>query len=140
MKVLVTYSLVVLCFILFSSTAEALAPPNPHKHNLQTRQMYHCNHRPAKWTENELRCVVRIGFGSQANNAMRVAACESVWQPNAVSRTGDYGLFQINRQWNSEGWRMGANIFDPVWNTRIAYYFYKTRGWGDWTCAGIVGV
>jgi len=63
-----------------------------------------------------------------------------VWTPTAVSRTSDYGLFQINHQYNIEGWRMGANIFDPVWNTRIAYYFWVTRGWSDWTCARIMGV
>ena len=26
--------------------------------------MYACNHRPAAWTERELRCVVRLGFGN----------------------------------------------------------------------------
>jgi len=141
-KVLLTFIAVFICStVVATGTATAgMGIPNPHKKKIQTQRMYACNHRPAHWTKAELECVVRIGFGSQAGNAMRIVSCESVWNPYAVSRTSDYGLFQINRTYNSEGWRLGANIFDPVWNTRIAYYFYKTRGWSDWTCARIVGV
>jgi len=126
-------------YLFLPASALALAPPNPWRHDAKTRQMYACNHRPAAWTERELRCVVRLGFGAQSENAAAVVACESVWNPRAVSPTSDYGLFQINRNYNQEGWRLGANIFDPVWNTRIAYYFWETRGWGDWTCGRMTG-
>lgn len=122
------------------SVAWTAQVPNPHHHDVKVREMYACNHRPVAWTQRELECVVRTGFGSEAANAMSVVRCESVWNPRAVSPTGDYGLFQINRRWNSEGWRLGANIYDPVWNTRIAYYFWQTRGWGDWTCGRMAGI
>lgn len=141
MKVLLTIFIFSL-FLVVVGTANAtgMSPPNPHKHNAQTRRMYACNHRPANWTKPELQCVVRIGFGPEASNAMLIVACESVWTPRAVSHTGDYGLFQINKLYNGEGWRLGANIFDPVWNTRIAYWFWQTRGWSDWTCGRMVGI
>jgi hypothetical protein len=139
-KVLLTFIVCSLFLTVASIATASVKVPSPHERNIQTRQMYACNHRPAAWTKAELQCVVRIGFGSQASNAMGVVACESVWTPRAVSPTGDYGLFQINRTWNAEGWRLGANIFDPVWNTRIAKYFYLTRGWGDWTCGRMLGI
>ena len=135
------YTLIcVITLALVTPIAGATTVPDPHTRSAKTKRMYACNHRPAAWGRAELECVVRIGFGAEAANAMRIVACESVWNPRAVSRTSDYGLFQINQRYNAEGWRKGANIFDPVWNTRIALYFYRTRGWHDWTCAGIVGI
>jgi hypothetical protein len=121
-----------------SASASSVKVPDPHFRNAKIKQMYACNKQPAKWTKRELQCVVRIGFGSEASNAEKIISCESVWTPSAVSHTSDYGLFQINRRWNGEGWRKGANIFDPVWNTRIAYYFWQTRGWKDWVCSRVL--
>ena len=127
-------------FAIFTPVALGSSPPDPRVKSAKTKQMYACNKQPASWSEAELRCVVRIGFGSEASNAEKIVRCESVWTPRAVSRTDDHGLFQINRRWNSEGWRLGANIYDPVWNTRIARWFWETRGWGDWVCSRIMGV
>ena len=126
--------------LLVMTPIAAASPPDPWARGAKTKKMYACNHRPAAWTERELRCVVRIGFDSEASNAEQIVRCESVWNPRAVSRTDDHGLFQINRRWNSEGWRRGANIYDPVWNTRIARWFWETRGWDDWACSRIMGV
>ncbi len=134
------YALIITMLLVLTPTATASPPPDPGARSAKTKAMYACNQRPAAWSERELRCVVRIGFGSEAPNAEKIVRCESVWTPRAVSRTDDHGLFQINRRWNSEGWRKGANIYDPVWNTRIARWFWETRGWGDWTCSRIMGV
>ncbi len=143
-----TLLVVVTCFCVPAGAAlahergPAPPPPDPDARTPQIRRMYGCNQPPARWTTRELQCVVWVQFHrvGQAANASRIVACESVWNPRVVSRTDDHGLFQINRRWNGEGWRRGANIYDPVWNTRIAFWFWQTRGWGDWTCSRIMGV
>lgn len=103
-------------------------------------RMYACNHASSVWTQREMECAVTIRFGAEAANAKLIVACESQWNPRAVSRTDDHGLFQINRRWNSTAWKRGESIYDPVWNTLQAYRFYQTRGWADWTCGRIVGL
>ena len=135
-----TTILTIVLLVLPASSALAISLPDPAGRPPIVKRMYACNHKPASWSRTELECVVRTRFANESSNAFKIVACESVWTPTAVSRTSDYGLFQINHQYNIEGWRMGANIFDPVWNTRIAYYFWVTRGWSDWTCARIMGV
>lgn len=105
-------------------------------------QMYACNKPPAKWTRKELECVVETRFAplGEAENAKRIVTCESQWNPRAVSRTDDHGLFQINRRWNATAWKRGESIYDPVWNTLSAARFLDERGWDDWTCARILGI
>lgn len=126
--------------------ADAHKPPvpHPHKYGDLVERMYACNVKGKRWTEKEIKCAIWLRFGAagQYDNAIRIARCETgdTWDPRLVSHTDDHGIFQINRRWNGEGWRLGADIYDPVWNTRIAYWFWQTRGWGDWTCARIVGV
>lgn len=139
--------LLFLCVLLFvpgSALGHKMPPPHPYKYGESVEKMYECNKRSRVWTPNEIRCVIRLQFGpaGQYHNAVKIARCETgdTWNIFAVSYTDDHGIFQINRRWNKEGWRLGADIYDPVWNTRIAYWFWRTRGWGDWTCAGIVGV
>lgn len=130
----------------FTASAHAHQPPVPHPDHqgkLVTR-MYQCNKGKSAWTEREIKCAIWLRFGpaGQYDNAVRIARCETgdTWNPRIVSHTDDHGIFQINRRWNGEGWRLGADIYDPVWNTRIAYWFWQTRGWGDWVCARLVGV
>ena len=132
----------------------ALAPPlaspasKPVPRPPIVQEMYGCNRPPAAWTEREMRCVVRARFGpsGQYDNALRIVGCETgyTWNRFLVSHTDDHGLFQINRRWNSDPWerpfRWGRSIYDPVVNTQWAHYYWRTRGWGDWVCADIVGV
>lgn len=140
------FILAIFLIAVFVTPAAAHKPPvpNPHKHGKLVERMYGCNKKSRDWSEREIKCVIRLQFGSsgQYENAIRIARCETgdTWNPKAVSYTDDHGIFQINRRYNSEGWRLGANIYDPVWNTRIAYWFWQTRGWSDWTCARIVGI
>lgn len=135
-----------LLMALFGGTAwgHKVPVPHPHKYGKAVKKMYACNKGASRWTEREIKCIIWLQFGpaGQYENAVRIARCETgdTWNTRAVSYTDDHGIFQINRRWNSEGWRLGANIYDPVWNTRIAYYFWQTRGWSDWTCARLVGV
>lgn len=105
-------------------------------------KMYACNRGKKRWTQRELECVVEVRFAplGQVENAKKIVYCESRWNPRAVSRTNDHGLFQINKRWNGTAWKKGESIYDPVWNTLQAARFYKSRGWGDWVCARIVGI
>lgn len=138
--------LVLLLSLLGAPFAEAhdIPTPHPYKYGAKVEKMYECNKKSRDWSEWEIKCVIRRQFGpvGQYDNAVVIARCETgdTWNPRIVSRTDDHGIFQINRRWNGEGWRLGANIYDPVWNTRIAYYFWQTRGWSDWTCARLTGV
>lgn len=54
---------------------------------------------------------------------------ESGCNPNAVGRTNDHGLFQINKGLAIHG----KKIYDPEFNVRLAYEgYYKKRGWNPW--------
>ena len=138
----------ILVWLLLTGTAwghKTIPAPHPHKQAPLVRSMYACNKAPSSvWTEREIKCAIRVRFGpaGQYDNAVRIARCETgdTWNRKLVSHTDDHGIFQINRRWNIEGWRLGADIYDPVWNTRIAYWFWQTRGWSDWVCARLVGV
>ncbi len=63
------------------------------------------------------------------DQAMLVLSRESHGNPNAVSQTDDYGLFQIHHGLET----YGQKIFDPEFNVWLAYnYYYKDRGWTPW--------
>lgn len=64
--------------------------------------------------------------------AFNVAWCESRFNVKAVSPTGDYGLFQINRQAH-DNWVDFGRIFDPFYNVRVARRLYNAGGFsGPW--------
>ncbi len=86
-----------------------------------------------------------IFTGSDNATAHRIVACESGYDPNAVSPTGDHGTFQINAAtWNKPGhpdpvadW-IGRNWhrrYDPVVNTLMAKKIRDAYGWRMWACA-----
>ncbi len=63
------------------------------------------------------------------DQAMLVLSRESHGNPNAVSKTDDYGLFQIHHGLED----YGQKIFDPEFNVWLAYnQYYKPRGWRPW--------
>lgn len=85
--------------------------------------------------------AIRQVFGARAPAAIRVAGCETGWTfyPRAVSRTGDYGLFQANylaHHWRGESRaEFAARQFNLAYNVRWAYRL--SRGgtdWRAWTC------
>jgi soluble lytic murein transglycosylase-like protein len=81
-----------------------------------------------------------VAFGPIADQATRVAQCESSLNPGAVSPGGgNYGLFQINRvhsgQFQSVTGQPWSNVTDPYANARYAAWVYnQSGGWGPWTC------
>ena len=80
--------------------------------------------------------AIRAVFGRTAPAAVRVAGCETGWtyDSRAVSRTGDYGLFQAN--YSAHHWRgesraeFAARHFNLYYNVRWAYLL--SRGGTDW--------
>jgi hypothetical protein len=85
--------------------------------------------------------AIRQVFGARSPAAIRVAGCETGWTfyPRAVSRTGDYGLFQANywaHHWRGESRaEFAARQFNLAYNVRWAYRL--SRGgtdWRAWTC------
>jgi hypothetical protein len=68
--------------------------------------------------------------------ALRVAACESSDNPNAVNASsGASGLFQFLRSTWALTPYAGASIFDPVANARAAAWLYVHGGPGNWQCS-----
>ena len=62
----------------------------------------------------------------------KIAWCESRNDPNAVSRTNDFGLLQINATY----WKFDmSKIFDAEYNTRYAMsVVYPAQGFSAWYC------
>ena len=79
--------------------------------------------------------IVKRNFPpSEHNHALAVVACESGGNPNAISKTDDHGLFQIH-----QGLWYGQQIYDPEFNTQVAFKKFQRRGWSPWTCAKKLG-
>ena len=82
--------------------------------------------------------------GADVERALRILACESNGDPNAVNPTsGAAGLFQhIPRFWDERSaaaGHPGANVFDPVANIAVAAwlaYEAPAGGWHHWVCTG----
>ncbi len=86
-------------------------------------------------TPNE---AIAVLFPDNAGEATRIADCESSMDPNAVSRTNDHGLFQINAVHQADFERVTGQpwsaVYDPYWNSVFAKHLYDTQGWQPWTC------
>ena len=76
--------------------------------------------------------VASIWPAEQVNNVLRVMACESGGNPNAVNpSSGAAGLMQVMPFW----WdHYGGDRYDPVTNLTVAYWIWQQQGWGGWTC------
>lgn len=79
--------------------------------------------------------AIRQVFGARAPAAIRVARCETggTFDPRAVGRAGERGIFQIHPV--HFGWAQPRRLFDPVWNSRVAYRLSRGgRDWRPWSC------
>jgi hypothetical protein len=73
-------------------------------------------------------------FGDQCNNALIIAQKESHFNTRAISKTNDYGVFQLNCRW--QGRRVGGDcnkFLDFETNLRIAKQIYNEQGWNPWS-------
>ncbi len=83
--------------------------------------------------------ILQRHFGAAAGRAKAIAQCESSLNPNAVSRTNDHGLFQINishrAQFEAVTGAPWSRIYDPELNTIFAKWLYDREGWSPWSCS-----
>lgn len=86
-----------------------------------------------------LEALVREAFPEDWERAFQIVTCESRWDPQARSATGDTGLFQINDiHRGSGGVAAGlsiADLMDPATNVAVARALYDQSGWRPWVCA-----
>ena len=92
-------------------------------------------------TVQQVQQIIRAAFaplGPAAQQwALRVAKCESSYNPNAVNRSSHAsGLFQfIPSTWASTPQaKAGKSVFDPVANAQAAAWLYKRAGPRPWVC------
>ena len=76
-------------------------------------------------------------FGDRADDARKIADCESSMDPKAISDTNDWGLMQVNQIHtdvlrNKYGWSL-ADMLDPWKNLVFSKYLYdRAGGFQDW--------
>jgi len=78
-------------------------------------------------------------WGADPNQLLRVAWCESRYNPNVVNaRSGASGLFQfMPATWAANSVRAGyagASVFDPVASANVAAYMFAHGQAGQWSC------
>lgn len=77
------------------------------------------------------------------SEALEIVDCESGFDPTAVSKTNDHGLFQHNGRFGPDRFAIvgysWSQRYDPVVNTEVAYWLWsQTRDWRHWTCRYVV--
>lgn len=98
--------------------------------------------RSGHMTENEVRGLVVAHFRSaDVNRAIRVAWCQSSFNPSAINpTTGASGLYQhLPEDWADRAdaaGHPGASIFDPAANVAVAAWmlYELPGGWSHWDC------
>lgn len=80
-------------------------------------------------------------YGSDAVTwGLRVARCESGYNPHAYNGAGYYGLFQfamstfVNNSGRAGFGYTSDDIWDPAANSRVAAYMYSQGQQGQWGC------
>jgi uncharacterized protein YabE (DUF348 family) len=76
--------------------------------------------------------------GADAEQLLRVAWCESRFNPGAYNASGASGLFQfMPRTWAANSVRAGyagASVFDPVASANVAAWMFAHGSANLWTC------
>ena len=105
--------------------AQPTAKPKPKPHNPPT-----------------IEDMIRAAFGPHADEALRVANCESRFNPRERSSAGAEGIFQIIPGYHA--WRIarvgGSDLYDAATNVRVAFDLFKEQGWRPWVCAHRLGI
>lgn len=77
-------------------------------------------------------------WGADPTQLLRVAWCESRYNPSAYNASGASGLFQfMPRTWAANSVRAGysgASAFDPVASANTAAYMFSNAQAWQWTC------
>jgi hypothetical protein len=88
--------------------------------------------------DKENRTVTEIiveRFGEYADEAIKIAYCESRLNRKAISHTGDYGVFQINKAtWFKKYDLDDESALFATENVAVAYDIFKNNGysWKPW--------
>jgi uncharacterized protein YraI len=90
------------------------------------------------WSRDELVAIIEVAaaeYGQPVEDMIRVAGCESVWDPYAVnSSSGASGLFQfMPGTWLSTPFA-DQDIFDPVANAHAAAWMWSVGRRNEWSC------
>lgn len=83
-----------------------------------------------------VRRLIVARFAPEGNYAVQTALCvargESGFNPGAISHTGDYGVFQINRLSHERTYQW-SRILDPVYNVGVGWAMsQRGRNWHPW--------
>lgn len=91
---------------------------------------------PTYYSNDEIVRKICDVFVSNCNEALTIVRYESGFNPNAISHTGDYGLFQINCYWHRNKFSGDCYaLLDIDTNIRIAKQIYDAQGWRPWVTA-----
>lgn len=86
------------------------------------------------WTEDRIKQEIRTIFHEEPETFIRIAKCESEFNPNAHNEeTDDFGILQINKHYHGEDMEaLGLdpfNVQDNLAFGRILYDKYGTSPW-----------
>jgi hypothetical protein len=89
----------------------------------------------------DIEAIIRAAaarWGADPAQLLRVAWCESRYNPSAYNASGASGLFQfMPRTWAANSVRAGyggASVFDPVASANTAAYMFSIGQAGQWVC------
>ena len=89
----------------------------------------------------EIESIIRTAaarWGADPTQLLRVAWCESRYNPSAYNASGASGLFQfMPRTWAANSVRAGfggASVWDPVASANTAAYMFSIGQAGQWSC------
>jgi hypothetical protein len=92
------------------------------------------------------RFYIKKYFGKDADKVEKVMNCESGLSNQTINtKSGDYGLYQINKYWHKErfekmyGVKFEVGVHDWDLSSKYAKFLYDSSGLGPWVCARIVG-
>lgn len=88
------------------------------------------------YTTEQIKEKICAVFGGYCADALLIALKESGYRQYAVSKTNDYGIFQLNCRW--QGKRVGGDctkFFNVDLNIQLAYKIFTEWGysWRAWT-------
>ena len=90
---------------------------------------------------SEIEAIIRdaaAAQGADAEQLLRVAYCESRYNPGAYNASGASGLFQfLPSTWAANSARAGfggASVWDPVASANVAAYMFRLGQSGQWVC------
>ena len=134
------YTLVMPVEIKIKSPIEKRQPPknvknlpknSPKQRGFETTALKAKNEQISHISLNEPYEAIYVYFGED-KIAHAIAKAESGYKCDSISKTKDYGLFQINQVhlWRFEKFR--GNPFNCWDNAKVAYEIYKEQGWRPW--------